>query len=247
MDLQSLAAIIGILSGLVTLVGGVAGAVSRMRAPALAQAPRVPVQAGAYPYAPPASNVSGPYPQPGGTAPPAGYRLPASPQPGAAQPGYPQTPPPGYGAPPGQWGNVPQPGTPYTLYPVPQQRPYAPQSWIRRWVHYPWIAIGSAVYLILGGIYSAATGGSSSTTTTTATTTDPVATFLSILVFVAYVATVVYACRQAIRLQRWGWLISILLIVVYGPVAFGIFGPTTPPQPKSPSYPSYPQYPPRRM
>jgi len=231
MDLQTLAAIIGILSGMVTLVGGVTGAILRLREPG--QAPRVPVPISSYSYPPPTSNASGPNPQPGGGAVPPGYGWPNSPQRGSAQSGYPQAPQPGapaprpnYGAPPGQWGYVPQPARPY---PTPQQNPYAQyapwQPKRRRWFPYPWIAIGAAVFVTLAGIYSGLNGGQGHD--------SPSAVAVEIVSFIFYIPTVVFAARQAIKIQRWGWLVSIILIAGYGMLAFGTFGPTTPSQPRN--------------
>jgi len=251
MDLQTLAAIIGILSGMVTLAGGVASAVGRLREPAQAQAPRVPVHAGAYPYPPPASNAPGPYPQ-SGAAPPAGYRWPAAPQPGAAQPGYPQTPQPGapaprpgYGAPPQQWDSP-------RSYPAPAAQPgYIPQSVPRRrWFTHPRIAILAAITLLSSGLIGVVTGSlfssdsSSISTTNLSPAMSLLVTLLTVIVVAGYFLSLALGAWEAIRLRRWGWLVSILLLVAYGALAFGIFGPTTPPQSKSPSYPPYA---PRRM
>lgn len=245
MDLQTLGTIIGILSGVFTLAGGVVGVFDRMRGPA--KAARVPAPIGAYPSSPPVSNVSGPSAHPGSPGPAPGYPGPAFSQPGAAQPGYPQpsaaAPRPGYGMPPGPWGNVPQPINPSPMQPSAPYAAYAPRSGISRWVHYPWVLLGAATYFILGAIYSGMTscpGSTADSATCTTNTNDPVAIFISLLVFAAYLATVIYAARLAIRLRRWGWLASIILIPLYGAAAFGIFGPTTPPQPKYAS-----PYPPR--
>ena len=250
MDLQTLGAIIGILSGVFTLVGGVIGAWDRLHP--TAREARVPVPAGSYSQAPPVSSISGPYSPLGGPGPAPGYRPPSYPQPVTPQPGYQQSGAPapyaGYSGPQpqGPRGGVPQPVTPNPAWQQPPYVTYAPRSKIMRWIHYPWVLLGSAVYLLLGGIYSAAYSSSSTTTDTTASN-DPVAIFLSLLILAAYVATVVYAARQAIRLKRWGWLTSVILIGVYGPVAFGIWGPTTPPQPQPAYSAQYPPYPPRRM
>ncbi|MGH2514850.1 MAG: hypothetical protein ACRDHP_04270, partial [Ktedonobacterales bacterium] len=211
MNLQALAAIIGILSGLVTLVGGAAGALERVRRPAPALAPRVPVHAGAYP--PPASNVSGPYPQPGNARPPQGYGWPATPPPpaGPAQRGYPRqpsTPPPqpGYGAPPGQWSNAPRPAAPY---PTPQQMPYAqhaPQLRSRRWFAYPTIAVYAAIALVSSGLIGILSPSGLESSTSSASSAPPPSAaltafiaLLTLILIAAYVISVVLAARQAIR------------------------------------------------
>lgn len=203
--LQNAATIIGLLSGLVGLFTAAYGLFDKFRTAGKKPAP---VAAGPYPsatrYAPPYPAPSYPYPQQQqqqiGMPPPGG----------------------GYGAPPPQWGYPARPVAPPMAPAQAYYAPYPAQPAVRHWFTYPWILLGAAGFFIFSAIYSNMVGSSSSPT-------DVTSAIILILAWVVYLPTVIFAARHAVRLKRWGWLVSIIVLFGYGVLAFGLFGPTTRP------------------
>lgn len=208
MQLQTAATIVGLLTGVVGLVSATLGVIDKYQTTFGKK--RAPVS----PYQPPVAPPTGYYPRPGGAPPLTGYPQLGNPAPRGGYPVQPQ----------GQWGYPQQPGA-YPAAPQPQPvyvPPYLPVPARRRWITYPWIALGAAGFFIVGGLYTSAGGGNGND--------SPTAVAILLVALVIYVPTVIYAARDAARLQRWGWFTSIVLLFGYGVLAFGIFGPTTPPR-----------------
>jgi hypothetical protein len=191
-SLNNAAAVLGIISGLITIVSTISAAIARLQ-----QRPKPAV-----PYQPPYG-----YPYPTPTNPGQGFQYPPP-----TTPNYP-APSPNY-PPPAQ--PTPSFGSPY---PASLQGRAAVGK--QRLISYPLIALGGAIAF---GIYAynlvlyAQVGA-----------TDFVEHTLPTIAFVVSIIPGIAALIQAIRLNRWGWLVGTLassIIPGLGGLLFGIFGPT---------------------
>ncbi|HKV85062.1 MAG TPA: hypothetical protein VJN88_10925 [Ktedonobacterales bacterium] len=203
--IQDVSTVVGLASGVVGLVSGGFGLYDRLHKNAKRSAP---VAAGRYPPAPLAQAPAARRPAPG-----LPESLPNVPKSAGQRLGQGNPPPPRDWAHPGQF-----------YAPAPAAAP-APLQ--RRWLTHPGILLGTALVFILYALAGQIT--TAPPTSGVRPITGAVAVTLVILALGLYIATVVVAARQASRLHRFGWMFSIVVILGYGVLCFGLFGPTTRP------------------
>ena len=216
--LQNVSTIIGLLSGVVGLITGVIGLYSKLHKPA---SQPTPVAAGrnqpADAFAPP--NAVGRDRFPAQQAPQVGrHPAPGLPDLGPVVKG----PSPELGAP---LPPAPQPGARLQRFRAAQVRSQA-----RKFrAHHPWIllAISSCFFLFWLSSRLAASGRTPAGNYIYSATTTLEMSLIIIVALGIYIGTVIVAARQSTRLHRWGWLVSVILIPMYGIALYGLFGPAT--------------------
>jgi hypothetical protein len=112
----------------------------------------------------------------------------------------------------------------YPPYHSPRARAGSPPFW-RRSLPYPRLASAAITTLLASVALSAANG---SLFKTSATRTNVLTGALTLAVFVAFCCATYFAVRagrKAVRLRRWGWLLT-LFFPIYGWIIFGLFAPT---------------------